>query len=266
MRFTLRRGFTLIELLVVIAIIAILAAILFPVFAQAREKARASSCLSNVKQIMTGVKMYAQDYDEQSMEYLWYQLPNGNWPGWMEMVHPYIKNTDIFICPSAPRAVSDYTTGCTAAPSKVTSTYVWPGWFPYDYYRWGAPPGITGVVMFSGFPVGRGTLCSTARPWSACLGSEYVSSPAETTFLMDGYFISYYPSGGLAFGSSCTTGFSFDWNNKKIHRHTDGMNIAYADGHAKWVKATSFHTNNSAQHLYGGAYYPQSPYMKVGDP
>src|SRR5512144_498244 len=81
-----RRGFTLIELLVVIAIIAILAAILFPVFAQAREKARQISCLSNIKQIGLGVLMYAQDYDET------YPFAWGQTGAWYESVDPYIKN------------------------------------------------------------------------------------------------------------------------------------------------------------------------------
>ena len=100
-----RSAFTLIELLVVIAIIAILAAILFPVFARARENARRSSCTSNLKQIGLGIIQYAQDYDEK--------LPR-NWVGsngtdyngnpigvkWMDMVQPYIKSTQLFNCPS----------------------------------------------------------------------------------------------------------------------------------------------------------------------
>ncbi len=85
-----RHGFTLIELLVVIAIIAILAAILFPVFARAREKARQSSCSSNLKQIALGALMYMQDYDERS-GYLW---------NWWEQWAPYIKNDQIWVCPS----------------------------------------------------------------------------------------------------------------------------------------------------------------------
>jgi prepilin-type N-terminal cleavage/methylation domain-containing protein/prepilin-type processing-associated H-X9-DG protein len=95
-----RRGFTLIELLVVIAIIAILAAILFPVFAQAREKARQTTCLSNLKQIGTASMMYAQDYEER--------LPGtelGEGDGeyfWIEMLAPYTKSRDLFNCPSAP--------------------------------------------------------------------------------------------------------------------------------------------------------------------
>src|SRR3712207_199486 len=90
------RGFTLIELLVVIAIIAILAAILFPVFAQAREKARAISCTSNVKQLATSVLMYAQDYDETypiGVQDDW----NESWP---VKVQPYVKNLGVFRCPN----------------------------------------------------------------------------------------------------------------------------------------------------------------------
>ena len=94
-----RRGFTLIELLVVIAIIAILAAILFPVFARAREKARQSSCLSNVKQLMLGVHMYTQDYDEMLPGYVGLNMPSTN-DQWFEIISPYLKNTQILTCPS----------------------------------------------------------------------------------------------------------------------------------------------------------------------
>jgi len=93
-----RRGFTLIELLVVIAIIAILAAILFPVFARAREKARQSSCQSNLKQIGLGVQMYMQDYDERVLPARLGGVPND--VCWTELTQPYIKNEQIFICPS----------------------------------------------------------------------------------------------------------------------------------------------------------------------
>jgi len=91
----LRRAFTLIELLVVIAIIAILAAILFPVFAKAREAARATACKNNLKQIGTGIMMYVQDYDELYM--------GRSFAGhWGIAIQPYVKNTQLFRCPSNP--------------------------------------------------------------------------------------------------------------------------------------------------------------------
>jgi len=100
-----RRGFTLIELLVVIAIIAILAAILFPVFARAREKARQTSCLSNLKQIALGQLMYVQDYDERTHKWHGYwdtgQVPTAADPYWYTLLEPYLKNQQILLCPSA---------------------------------------------------------------------------------------------------------------------------------------------------------------------
>src|SRR6059036_2655013 len=94
-----RYGFTLIELLVVIAIIAILAAILFPVFAQARDKARQAACFSNQKQIGSAFMMYVQDYDETyPMGAHWWGNPG--WMYWPELIFPYTKNKLIFQCPS----------------------------------------------------------------------------------------------------------------------------------------------------------------------
>jgi len=122
---TRSRGFTLIELLVVIAIIAILAAILFPVFARAREKARQTSCLSNLKQLELGMIMYATDYDQR---YVYGALdaagapagPNGPYDGngttrywWFDMIEPYVKNRQIIICPS-----DDAVTSCVGFPNR----------------------------------------------------------------------------------------------------------------------------------------------------
>jgi len=260
-----KRGFTLIELLVVIAIIAILAAILFPVFAQAREKARQTSCLSNIKQIMTGVKMYTQDYDEQSLPG-WYTV-NSNGSGtyycWQELTLPYIKNLDIFQCPSAPRAVGSYGNPC-GTNSKVVSTYIYPQWLPYSYWNW------FGTVMFAGFPDPNGNDCP--NPWQACLGTEFVNSPAESVYLIEGYEINYYanagngpnPSNWPTMGSACTIGLGTDTTSQTYWRHTAGDTFAFCDGHAKWIKGSNFFTNNSSK--TGGVYsgYPQSPVMRVG--
>src|SRR5688500_12088066 len=92
-----KQGFTLIELLVVIAIIAILAAILFPVFARARENARRASCQSNLKQIGLGIAQYTQDYDERMVPS--YQS-DSNSPPWQTLLQPYVKSAQIFRCPS----------------------------------------------------------------------------------------------------------------------------------------------------------------------
>jgi len=121
----MRRGFTLIELLVVIAIIAILAAILFPVFAKAREKARQTSCLSNLKQLELGMIMYKEDYDGR---HVYAGLgaggaaatPTGPYTGggvtrwwWFDMVTPYLKNKQILTCPS-----DSGTTSCCGFPNR----------------------------------------------------------------------------------------------------------------------------------------------------
>jgi len=120
----MKRGFTLIELLVVIAIIAILAAILFPVFARAREKARQTSCLSNVKQLALASLMYAQDYDEKPIPYYiggsYLYTYDDTYHGgmWYKLIMPYTKNEQILDCPSySHKRGSDQYSGHTSGYS-----------------------------------------------------------------------------------------------------------------------------------------------------
>lgn len=105
-----RNGFTLIELLVVIAIIAILAAILFPVFARAREKARQASCASNLKQITLGWLMYIQDYDERTPLFGTDHASEDSW--WMNKVQPYVKNEQLFQCPDVDAIIRPLQSSC----------------------------------------------------------------------------------------------------------------------------------------------------------
>jgi len=123
-----RHGFTLIELLVVIAIIAILAAILFPVFAKAREKARQTSCLSNVKQIVLGALQYVQDYDERTPGHgcTWrdYAVAGAGPTCWVSKIYPYVKNVQIFKCPSGTQQAAVNVNGSAYAANH---NFVGPG-------------------------------------------------------------------------------------------------------------------------------------------
>ncbi len=189
-----RRGFTLIELLVVIAIIAILAAILFPVFARAREKARQSSCLSNTKQLGTAVQMYAQDYDERlpmaaSMSGASVYLFN-------ELLNPYIKNEQIWQCPSKPSSVN------LANLGKANVSYMVDVGTPM-------PAGSTTGRLFGAPPAGTFS-CTLAQ----------IDRPAETILLGD------------AVGTVPVTLVPLP--TVVDPRHNDGANYLYADGHSKW--------------------------------
>ena len=223
-RVTARRGaagFTLIELLVVIAIIAILAQILFPVFAQAREKARQASCLSNQKQIALALQMYAQDADETLPPYSfgagtagYIGYFGGDGPRWADMIVPYVKNEGLFNCPDATVRLAKYAGG----QYFDTQTYA------YGY----TTPSLT-TDPDAGYGV-------AGRPLSA------ITTPANTITLAD----SRVEKGE---GSARILPLSYDTPlslNRKVdgNRHSGarGFNIpgkafmaVYADGHVKYV-------------------------------
>jgi prepilin-type N-terminal cleavage/methylation domain-containing protein/prepilin-type processing-associated H-X9-DG protein len=205
-----RNGFTLIELLVVIAIIAILAAILFPVFAKAREKARQSSCLSNLKQIGLAFMQYAQDYDE-TLPTDWITLPGGtawtNRYSWRAMIFPYIKNTQIFSCPSDSYSYSGALAGmCQNNEGSI------PGSYGDNTFHWD-----TGVPN----PPGT-TYCR--------LGA--IALPAQLVLAGD----STGGSHQISFQANTLNTFRGDAGSM---RHNDGANYCFADGHAKWLKPTA---------------------------
>ncbi|MCE5238460.1 DUF1559 domain-containing protein [bacterium] len=219
-----RIGFTLIELLVVIAIIAILAAILFPVFAKAREKARQTSCLSNVRQLATAWACYVQDYDENCAHT--YTYPSCI--TWLAYLLPYVKNGQVYRCPSDGKPY----TGTGAG--------------------WGLPgQTIQGSYGYNGSLVGSpSTSVSLAR----------IVYPAQTGVMADTAYAghSHYP------GSNSWEFFPYTLTNCSTYmgaRHNDGANVAFADGHAKWVKP-SLVTNA----CFGGVSteFPVPPYPATG--
>ncbi len=227
-------GFTLIELLVVIAIIAILAAILFPVFAQAREKARQISCISNLKQIGTAVMMYTQDYDEAFPDAVANNTQDGGcapglewWAlggGYVTLINAYIKNGQIYHCPSAesPYWVAGQAEGWCGTPDQNA----------LNLLKTTAPNGVTymmrkaylGGTWFSGGPI---TLAEFSRPSENSVVEEEVA-----------------------------------WHhNRNVGIDMNGINVAdlylnavFVDGHAKLVKGNQWLVNEPLQNMGWG--YP----------
>ncbi|MFO7947691.1 MAG: prepilin-type N-terminal cleavage/methylation domain-containing protein [Armatimonadota bacterium] len=218
-----RGGFTLIELLVVIAIIAILAAILFPVFARARDKARQTSCLSNVKQISLGLIMYVQDYDETMPGFKIYYRPDSNsrGDGWYESIEPYVKNEQIGVCPSG----------------KYTSTYGRSN-MPNESGYWGRE-----LVASYGVPAQDSTCRSVLGNLGTCFSSYYppgppiakATKPSETVMIFESTTNWTQQTSGYGRDNSGNLrSISADGIRGVQHfRHSMQMNVGYLDGHAK---------------------------------
>lgn len=216
------KAFTLIELLVVIAIIAILAAILFPVFGRARENARRSSCMSNLKQIGLGMMQYTQDYDErypysvntdnlvsptagtanaQAIPADTFRVQTGNgtvayYYSWMDYIYPYIKSVQVFQCPSAKDAP------------------------PTPSYGYNAAFGVRGQQANYGANPGSLTLSAVNRPAEIVLVMDLNDTSSSIT----------YPSQAFTWAISTN-----DTLKQRVIRHLDGATMAYADGHVKWI-------------------------------
>jgi prepilin-type N-terminal cleavage/methylation domain-containing protein/prepilin-type processing-associated H-X9-DG protein len=206
------KGFTLIELLVVIAIIAILAAILFPVFARARENARRSSCQSNLKQMGLGVLQYSQDYDEQfpycSMtDVIDFNYPrtSSDWaPNYLWQIQPYLKSTDVYICPST---------------------------------NWSNPWSARGMTSY----LVNGVLTRTASNTTRSMASiPEVSSIIQLQEYAT--HSSYYSEAPQWEGVG--TQFRYWLYSETIYSgvHFNGGNLLFADGHVKWRKSSSICT------------------------
>ena len=220
-----KRGFTLIELLVVIAIIAILAAILFPVFSRAREQARKATCQSNLKQISNALMMYTQDWDEQ--------LPVcSTWCGWKDTwnnlqyyqrLAPYVKNWQIWACPSAKGGCANNSIPHHAVNDMINASNA----------------GKTPVPIPSNFTLSYGYMESIQNRTSNQHRLTTWTQPASTPVIADcsGLLNSPYRVGWAnVCAAKCNPNRQTDDNT----RHSGGSNVLFLDGHVKWYKAEQF--------------------------
>jgi prepilin-type N-terminal cleavage/methylation domain-containing protein/prepilin-type processing-associated H-X9-DG protein len=216
-----RRAFTLIELLVVIAIIAILAAILFPVFARAREQARKASCQSNLKQIGLGVAMYVQDYDETYPIATMYGNPAAS-VRWYGMLDPYIKNEQVFVCPTAGKIQYSGGYGWNIGGLGSNGTVGYSGFGYNNSTGWYTPSG-TGPVKLS-----------EVEEASA---SIIVTDPASNAYSANGlYAIGYSNSSYIPVLHGGQVGpFTGTATTPPL---TGGGNYLFADGHVKFLNAS----------------------------
>ncbi|MBC8141366.1 MAG: DUF1559 domain-containing protein [Armatimonadetes bacterium] len=249
-------GFTLIELLVVIAIIAILAAILFPVFASAREKARQTSCLSNLKQMGIAQMQYSQDYDEVILPAWIAGGPSwggDGWPGqarWTDLVFPYVKSLQVYNCPSDANNVPyEYSDAATKDGSGNTYGSV-------------GSSGSYGInSSYYADTTGRATAPGQAVNWGGG-GSDIVTQADAKK-----------PSGTIIFGECQPYANGASWGTCELTwpnqaaadtafanintynppslgptnpgRHNKGMNVAFLDGHAKWYRLDQMNQKNA---------------------
>ena len=244
-----RSAFTLIELLVVIAIIAILAAILFPVFARARENARRSSCSSNLKQVALGVIQYTQDYDETFPPAVT-GAKNSEPPpfGWADAIEPYIKSVQLLQCPSEPTAPS------TGGANNYT-----------DY--WYNPNLSNGSNSLSDTPTYNiGTkIAALLRPSLTIMNGDGTSQSAR--YRVNGCGINAATGTGAPNFSNCTGPGLVTSNGLGGAQllHLEGLNLSFADGHVKWYKGEPTSVASGTIPASTVIYNPRTPFSVSGN-
>ncbi|PQV64349.1 prepilin-type cleavage/methylation domain-containing protein [Abditibacterium utsteinense] len=254
-----KKGFTLIELLVVIAIIAILAAILFPVFGRARENARRSSCQSNLKQIGLGILQYTQDYDETFPNIVSNSEP---YYGWVQLINPYIKSYQLFQCPSEPTSGSTNIVHAYYPDKNVSMSAA--DHTDYGYNGLAADPpgsGLTGAKIAQMQQPSVGILINDQNPTldggydGATMGMQRY---AETTAYLNGvgsgaYCYGLIPAASMATGD-CGDRVTIDRGpNGASRRHLESANYLFADGHVKSLRPTQIYGANSPFSLSGSS-------------
>jgi prepilin-type N-terminal cleavage/methylation domain-containing protein/prepilin-type processing-associated H-X9-DG protein len=229
------RGFTLIELLVVIAIIAILAAILFPVFAKAREKARTTTCLSNCKQIGLGIIQYVQDFDEH---FPYSQYNNDGGPALGSLVEPYVKNGQVWRCPSDSLSGGSIIT-TPSAPVTPGNYNFGQAYMNVSYAYNMAWLGNNGVALASVTAPATGCMSWGAWAWGAWV-CDWIGVNGAPNARGEAYPVA---DGG---------------NTTAAAAHNSGGNFLFVDGHAKWVASTNIlqaAVNYSSNPVVAGLYY-----------
>ena len=266
-----RRGFTLIELLVVIAIIAILAAILFPAFAKARESARRASCSSNLKQIGLSIIQYSYDY-EGFMPPSQVGTTATNLVSWPTIMQPFIKDAGVFVCPSGeeqPGALSQtLNVGNTATPSTKPYVGVTDSAFPSPFSpSTGGDGSAVALCKVPKLSYARNLIPDTSTGWpnlgattgfrsttvpkngfvttgtTLSINDAAIAAPATTIHIVDAWTGSS-SSEPRSLGNSMrglttalrTDMFKNDESSKVANRHLGGFNALYGDGHVKFVR------------------------------
>lgn len=252
MKATSDRGFTLIELLIVIAIIAILAAILFPVFASAREKARQTTCSSNLKQIGLAIIQYTGDYDDVMPLQASYSVANGTDPFWNQLIYPYVKSANVYICPDNPENAGNpsgipgtgkysnypaiYTSYACNSTSGAPASYPWRTWGPFG--QAGTEAGCPISVI-----VDPDQCISVVEQLRGGAAFSVISSAVTPS--ADGGNSCYLPGGSTTYPWSCL-----------FAGHTHMSNYLFCDGHVKTLAPTSTinywsFNNQSLTQLFG---------------